>query len=68
MTNSLAARLRRGVCEMCGSDTDSIKMHHVKSLKSLKGNIPSEMLMMQKRRKTLALCDFCFKQVSKGLL
>ncbi len=68
MQNSLAARLRRENCELCGCNTDSITMHHVKSLKSLKGNTPSEMLMMQKRRKTLALCDSCFEQVSKGIL
>jgi len=66
--NNIAFRLRRGICEMCGEDTDSIKMHHVKSLKSLKGITQSEMLMLQKRRKTLALCDACFEQVSKGLL
>jgi len=68
VTNSLAARLRKGICEMCDNKTDSVKMHHVKSLKSLKCNTLSEMLMLEKRRKTLALCDFCFEQVSKKLL
>lgn len=68
MTNSLAARLRRGVCEICAGETENIMMHHVKSLKSLKGTTLSEMLMKQKRRKTLALCEVCFEQVSKGLL
>lgn len=66
--NSLAARLRKGVCEMCDTDTGSIQMHHVKSLKALKGNTLTEILMIEKRRKTLALCDVCFEQVSNGLL
>jgi group II intron reverse transcriptase/maturase len=66
--NSLAARLQGRECELCDAKTDTIKMHHVKSLKSLKGSRPSEFLMMEMCRKSLALCEDCFEKVSTGLL
>jgi group II intron reverse transcriptase/maturase len=58
--NTLANRIKAGVCEMCGETTDNIHMHHVKSLKSLNGNTESEKLMLKMRRKSLALCPTCF--------
>lgn len=58
--NSLAARLRAGVCEACGIKTREIHMHHVKRLKDLAGRTRFELLMMEKRRKSLALCTDCF--------
>ena len=58
--NSLAARLKAGACEFCGESTNDIHMHHVKRLKDLTGKTEFEMLMMQKRRKSLALCPDCF--------
>jgi group II intron reverse transcriptase/maturase len=64
--NSLAARLRAGVCEMCGTKTREIHMHHVKRLKDLTGKTEFELLMMKKRRKSLALCPECFKRVKSS--
>jgi len=58
--NTLANRLRKGVCEMCGGKTEDIRMHHVRSLKKLTGETESERLMMKMRRKSLALCPDCF--------
>jgi hypothetical protein len=58
--NTLANRLRAGVCEMCGGRTEDIRMHHVRSLKKLTGKTESERLMMKMRRKSLALCPDCF--------
>jgi group II intron reverse transcriptase/maturase len=58
--NSLAARLKAGVCEACGTKTGEIHMHHVKRLKDLTGKTEFESLMMIKRRKSLALCPTCF--------
>jgi len=58
--NSLASRLRRGKCEFCGKETKGIFMHHVKALKDLTGTNGIEKLMMQKRRKSLALCPDCY--------
>jgi group II intron reverse transcriptase/maturase len=61
--NTLANRIKAGICEMCGEATDNIHMHHVKSLKSLSGNTESEKLMLKMRRKSLALCPTCFNSV-----
>ena len=58
--NSLAARLKAGACEACGITTREIHMHHVKRLKDLTGRTEFELLMMAKRRKSLALCPDCF--------
>jgi len=60
--NSLARRLKAGICEACGVRTDEIHMHHVKRLKDLTGKTEFELLMMKKRRKSLALCPNCFKK------
>ena len=57
---SLAKRLRAGVCEACGAQTPYIHMHHVKKLKELTGKNEFESLMMNKRRKSLALCPDCY--------
>jgi hypothetical protein len=58
--NSLASRIKAGKCENCGGRTDDIHMHHVKMLKDLTGKNEFELLMMKKRRKSLALCPDCF--------
>lgn len=58
--NTLANRLKAGVCEMCGSQTEDIRMHHVRSLKKLTGETLHEQLMMKMRRKSLALCPDCY--------
>ncbi len=60
--NTLAARLRAGVCEACGIETREIHMHHIKRLKDLTGKTEFERLMMKKRRKSLALCPNCFNR------
>jgi group II intron reverse transcriptase/maturase len=59
--NTLANRLKAGVCEMCGGHTDDIRMHHVRSLKKLTGKTVSEQLMLKIRRKSLALCPECYQ-------
>jgi len=64
--NSLAARLKAGVCEACGGKTSEIHMHHVKRLKDLTGSTEFELLMMKKRRKSLALCPDCFEHVKSS--
>lgn len=61
--NSLAKRLKNGVCELCGAETKEIHMHHIKRLKDLTGKTEAELLMMQKRRKSLALCWKCYESV-----
>jgi hypothetical protein len=62
--NTLAGRLRAGKCELCGKETKDIRMHHVKALKDLTGVNSAEIIMMEKRRKTLALCLDCYSTVT----
>ena len=58
--NYLRSRLKRGICELCGTETKEIHMHHVKKLKSLQVGTPWNDLMLEKRRKTLAVCPDCY--------
>jgi hypothetical protein len=58
--NSLASRLKAKICEICGKTSDELHMHHVKRLKGLTGKNEFELMMMKKRRKSLALCPNCF--------
>ena len=58
--NTLANRLKAGRCELCGCETEDIRMHHVRSLKELTGADQAEIMMLHMRRKTLALCPSCF--------
>ena len=63
--NSLARRLKAGICELCGSDTKEIHMHHVRRLKDLKGENELELKMMQMRRKSIALCPECYAKTKQ---
>lgn len=65
--NTLANRLKAGICEMCSEKSDDIRMHHVRSLKKLTGKNLSEQLMLEKRRKSLALCPECFATTHEQL-
>ena len=58
--NRLAARVKAGVCELCGKDHVTVHMHHVRSLKNLKGTTPCELKMLAMRRRSIALCPDCF--------
>ena len=60
--NTLANRIKAGVCEICGKEHTDIYMHHVKSLKALTGKDVYEQKMLQIRRKSLALCEECFNK------
>ena len=63
--NSLAKRLKAGVCELCGAGTKEIHMHHVRRLKDLKGKDELELKMMQMRRKSIALCPECYAKTKQ---
>ena len=60
--NSLAKRLKAGLCEVCGKPTHDIHMRHVKRLKDLTGKNEFEIQMMKRRRKSLALCSECYEK------
>jgi len=60
--NSLAGKLKAGVCELCGAITKDIRIHYVRTLKELTGKTEAELLMMKRRRKSLALCPTCHEK------
>ena len=64
--NSLAKRLKAGICELCGAETKEIHMHHVRRLKDLTGKNDLELKMMQMRRKSIALCPECYAKTKNA--
>lgn len=61
--NSLAARIKAGYCELCGKTGGAVEMHQVRRLKDLKGRNQWEMVMLDIRRKTLAVCPDCHEKI-----
>lgn len=61
-STSLMARLRACECEYCGA-TDNLKMVHVRKLKDLKGKQGWERLMIARKRKTMAVCNQCYRKI-----
>ncbi|MEX6690662.1 reverse transcriptase domain-containing protein [Danxiaibacter flavus] len=62
---SLIDRLQAQTCEACGA-TNQLQMHHVRKLKDLQGNEPWKILMIARRRKTLAVCYSCHRKIHNG--
>jgi len=60
--NTIRARMKAGICEWCGCNSDRITMKHVRKLKDLQGETEWEQIMIEKRRKTLALCPECYEK------
>jgi group II intron reverse transcriptase/maturase len=67
-STSLMDRLQAGKCEICGTGSAPMEMHHVRKLKELKGKKYWESLMIARRRKTLAVCRDCHKKIHCGKL
>ena len=61
--NSNAARIKRGVCELCSQQTKDIRMYHVRRMKDLTDCTEWDRLMKKMRRKSLAVCKNCFDKI-----
>ena len=61
--NRIAAKLRSKTCELCGQYTNDVEIHQVKRLKSLSGEYEWEKVMLKNRRKTLAVCPACHREI-----
>jgi len=48
--NTLAKRLKVGICELCGNKTDDIRMHYVRAPMKLSGKTEAEQLMLHMHR------------------
>jgi group II intron reverse transcriptase/maturase len=64
---SLIDRLKARCCEICKSEND-LQMHHVRKLKELKGRKKWEILMIARKRKTIAVCHSCHRKIHNGRL
>ncbi len=60
------ARFMTGYCELCCKNELPVMIYQVKSLKSLAGNEPWEQFMLEKRRKTLIVCEDCYKTITNS--
>jgi hypothetical protein len=60
---SFEERLTAKVCELCGKTDTPIEIHHVNKVKNLKGKTHWEIVMIAKRRKTLAVCEDCHYKI-----
>lgn len=63
-STTLAERLMDRRCELCDAE-GAVTMHHVKRMSDLRPSRPWELIMLQMHRKTIALCDNCFKLVKQ---
>lgn len=55
-------RLSAEVCELCGKINAPLEIHHVK-VKNLKGKDFWEIMMIAKKRKTIAVCKECHHKI-----
>lgn len=62
---SLIDRLKAEKCELCGS-TEQLEMHHVRKLKDVTGKEPWKLVMIARRRKTMAVCHSCHRKIHDG--
>jgi len=60
---TLEKRLAAQVCELCGKTNTPLAMHHVNKVKTLKGKQQWEIVMIAKKRKTLAVCKDCHHKI-----
>lgn len=67
-TTSLISRLKANKCEYCGAENVPIEIHHVRKLKDLKGKTLLERTMIERNRKTIALCANGFGNSCHGKL
>ncbi|WP_330937800.1 reverse transcriptase domain-containing protein [Bacillus amyloliquefaciens] len=65
---SLIDRLLAEKCEWCNSTNVPLVIHHVRKLKDLKGKKRWEKRMVERKRKTMALCKDCHLKLHNGKL
>ena len=63
----LIVRMLRGKCELCGESTNIVKVHHVAALKDLDPAKEWDSKMIKMRRKSLVVCDKCFKNIQTDM-
>lgn len=64
----LTDRLAAQKCEICGIEGVPLEMHHIRKLKDLKGKKHWEVIMIARKRKTIAVCEGCHRKIHNGEL
>jgi group II intron reverse transcriptase/maturase len=64
----LGKRLLAQICEWCGTQEGPMEVHHVRKLGNLKGKAVWERQMIERRRKTMVLCETCHNELHAGKL
>jgi group II intron reverse transcriptase/maturase len=64
----LGKRLLAQQCEWCGTREGMMEVHHVRKLGNLTGKAAWERQMIQRRRKTMVLCEQCHDELHMGRL
>ena len=67
-STSLISRLKSKRCEWCGAENVPIEIHHVRKIKDLKGKKGWEIVMIGRKRKTMAMCAECHDKLHSGKL
>ncbi len=62
-TTTFEDRLSAEVCELCGKTGVPLELHHVNKVKNLKGKDFWEIMMIAKKRKTIAVCKECHHKI-----
>lgn len=62
-STTLEKRLSAKTCELCGKTNIPLEIHHVNKVKNLKGKEQWEIVMIAKKRKTLAVCKDCHHKI-----
>ncbi|MCS1394150.1 MULTISPECIES: reverse transcriptase domain-containing protein [Lysinibacillus] len=65
---NLIDRLEANKCEWCKTKGVPLEIHHIRKLKDLKGKTKWERFMIERNRKTIALCHDCHNDLHNGKL
>jgi len=57
------SRLSARICELCNKSDVPLEIHHINKVKNLKGKQFWELMMIAKKRKTLAVCKDCHHKI-----
>lgn len=63
----LYKRFKKQKCELCGKEDINVRVHQVASLKDLNNNFEWEMIMKNKNRKTLIVCNECHRLITSKM-
>ena len=66
--NSLRNRVKMGLCELCNKKSKDIELHQVRRMKDLNGKTDWERVMLERRRKTLAVCLECHRRIHSQII